>query len=99
MSMRDEDSCDLCGDGCEHADDYAKDCRGLWGLLFGHRFEAAYDEDVRFPDSFKAEIATPEILEAAKSRKRTCRGYICRRCGEARNAPHVPFTQKFSEEK
>lgn len=67
-------------------------CRGFVGRIFGHRFEAAYDNkcgEGKIPDPTDVgmKVATvhgnlPAIIEATKSRESRYVHSVCRRCGK-----------------
>jgi len=67
-------------------------CSGLFGKLFGHKFEAVYNEEEgegKWPykeGTIESKIAATydmisPIIESTKSRKRTYIHSVCKRCG------------------
>jgi hypothetical protein len=72
-------------------------CNGLWGWLFGHKFQARFNEEEgegRWPFKVfnieRSMYGTPDphnidmssIINSTKSRKSTYVFDICERCGE-----------------
>ena len=67
-------------------------CCGLFGKLFGHRFEARYDSEEsegKLPDQLTSVTIDAhylvQIVEATRSIKETYIHDICTRCGETTN--------------
>jgi len=66
-------------------------CNGLFGKLFGHKFEAVYNEEEgegKWPykeGTIESKMAVIDmissIIESTKSRKRTYIHSVCKRCG------------------
>lgn len=60
----------------------SKKCDGLFGRLFGHRYEAQYD--VRPPRECNFEkgsaLAMVQVIDALSAK--TYQGSVCRRCGD-----------------
>lgn len=68
----------------------ADNCRGLFGLIFGHRFEARYnEEETARPMSFETKTFEDVLagLRATKLCKRTFACSVCRRCGKTAVKP------------
>lgn len=60
-------------------------CNGLFGRLFGHKFEAVFDEQPSGANPFHGlKTATHSLLVelAQLDRKRTLRCIYCVRCGQ-----------------
>lgn len=57
-------------------------CQGIFGRLFGHQFEAIFDEKPSvLPSTYRGPSWLAEgILKAGK--QRTYRGIFCKRCGK-----------------
>ncbi len=61
------------------------DCKGLVGLIFGHRFEGRYSiEETTFPVNTGHGWVVEDVerlIKASKNYKRTYHGDVCTRCG------------------
>lgn len=57
-----------------------KRCSGLFGLVFGHKFEPVFDVEEKFP-SASIKLTGGGDLADCKEFKKTLRGAMCRRCG------------------
>lgn len=59
-------------------------CQGFFGRLFGHKFEAIFDEGPStFPPYFEFNGPVGMVKEIVSiSKQRTFRGIFCTRCGK-----------------
>jgi hypothetical protein len=71
-----------------------KECTGLFGRLFGHKYKPAMDEERIPPGTYEGHVnlysctATHNLclmLEAGSKHIRTYRGHVCTRCGDVVN--------------
>jgi len=76
------------------------ECSGLFGQLFGHKFEAVYDDAIETGKFEYPEEVFPCVrldlvgfTNAQKLHKRTYRGSVCKRCGETVNVPEERLGQ------
>lgn len=75
-----------------------KECTGLFGRLFGHKYEPAIDEELTPGDlsidkmnlySFTYTDNLCRVISANTVRKYTYHGHVCVRCGDVVNKQEV----------